>query len=107
MARYFEADKNSTIRYYLDGLLHREDGPAVVYLDGGKEWSLMGRRHRIDGPALEYPGVGILEWYVDGLLHNEDGPAVTYDNGFKSYYLNNIRISESEFIMWKLKNFLK
>lgn len=35
-------EKDGTIRWYLvtkrGSLLHREDGPAVEYLDGTKEW---------------------------------------------------------------------
>lgn len=35
------------------GLLHRENGPAVEYPDGSKEWFLNHQRHRNDGPAIE------------------------------------------------------
>jgi hypothetical protein len=31
-------DPSNVIRYYLNGQLHREDGPAVIWADGGKEW---------------------------------------------------------------------
>jgi len=35
--------------------LHREDGPAVVYKNGSyKAWYINGELHRIDGPAREY-----------------------------------------------------
>jgi hypothetical protein len=34
--------------------LHREDGPAVEWADGRREWWLHGERHREDGPALEW-----------------------------------------------------
>jgi hypothetical protein len=30
----------------LHGQLHCEDGPAIEYADGGKEWYLKGKRHR-------------------------------------------------------------
>ena len=30
--------------YYLDGKLHREDGPAVESPDGDKRWYLNGKR---------------------------------------------------------------
>lgn len=32
---------------------HREDGPAIEWDDGSKEWVLDGRYHRDDGPAVE------------------------------------------------------
>lgn len=40
MAQYFEVDKSGNVRYYLDGLLHREDGPAVKYDNGFKSYYL-------------------------------------------------------------------
>jgi hypothetical protein len=39
--------------WFLNGQLHREDGPAITYLDGTKEWFFNGKRHRKDGPAIE------------------------------------------------------
>jgi hypothetical protein len=46
------------------GKLHREDGPAIEWSNGTKEWWLDGKRHREDGPAVEYAH-GDKEWYVD------------------------------------------
>ena len=31
---------NRSKEWYLNGLLHREDGPAVEYANGDKEWYL-------------------------------------------------------------------
>lgn len=40
-------------RWYNEfGELHREDGPAVEWDDGRKEWFQNDERHRIDGPAI-------------------------------------------------------
>ena len=51
-----EVDRDGTVRYRnSDGQLHREDGPAVEYADGTREWWLNDERHREDGPAVEYP----------------------------------------------------
>jgi hypothetical protein len=44
---------NGTKEWYLNGKLHREDGPAVEYSDGTKYWYLNGKLHREDGPAIE------------------------------------------------------
>jgi len=54
------------------GLLHREDGPAVEYIDGGKHWYVNGKRHRLDGPAVENANGGI-EYCINGkyFLHDE------------------------------------
>ena len=35
---------NGTKRWCLNGKLHREDGPAVEYSDGHKEWYLHGKK---------------------------------------------------------------
>lgn len=35
-----------------EGLLHRQDGPAVEWLGGTKEWYIHGKLHRDDGPAI-------------------------------------------------------
>jgi hypothetical protein len=71
---------------YLDGLLHREDGPAITHPDGRKIWYLHGKLHREDGPAISYPN-GSQGWYRKGELHREDGPAVSYPNGTQWWYL--------------------
>ena len=37
-------DKSGTKRWYLNGKLHREDGPAVEEADGTKEYYLNGKQ---------------------------------------------------------------
>ena len=49
----------------LDGRLHREDGPAVEYVNKTKHWFLNGKRHREDGPAIEIAD-GLNKWYLNG-----------------------------------------
>mgnify|MGYP006078006563 CR=1 FL=1 len=51
--------------WYLNGLFHREDGPAIEWVNGSKEWYLNGNLHREDGPT--YEGInGHKEWYYHG-----------------------------------------
>ena len=38
-------DKENTIVYYLNGQYHREDGPAIEFAGGSKEWWLNGKHH--------------------------------------------------------------
>jgi hypothetical protein len=85
---YF-SDRNMKIR-------HREDGPAVEFADGYKEWYINGKYHREDGPAFEYVD-GSKEWFINGKCHREDGPAVEYANGSKEWYINGKRLTEEEF----------
>jgi hypothetical protein len=81
--------------WYLNGNPHREDGPAVEDADGTKEWYLNGRLHREDGPAYEGAD-GTKGWWLNGQPHREDGPAYEYPNGFKIWYLNGVRLSKEE-----------
>ena len=53
------------IKYYKNGLLHREDGPAIQWLEGSKEYYMYGKLHRIGGPAYE-SAMGYKEWWVNG-----------------------------------------
>ena len=46
----------------LNGLIHREDGPAVEWINGDKSWYFHGQRHREDGPAYE-DNDGYKEWW--------------------------------------------
>lgn len=58
-------DKNENrIFYYHDDLLHREDGPAVEWIDGYQEWYHHGKLHRLDGPAIVHP-YGLHKWFVN------------------------------------------
>ena len=75
------------IEYRVLGKLHREDGPALEWVDGGKEWYLNGKLHREDGPAVECAD-GDKSWWVNGKLHREDGPAVECADGDKSWWVN-------------------
>ena len=51
--------------WYKDGILHRENGPAIVLDTGYKAWLINGLRHREDGPAIEYAS-GNMSWYLNG-----------------------------------------
>ena len=85
--------------WYLNGNLHREDGPAIEYANGSKKWYLNGNLHREDGPAIEYAS-GTKSWYLNGKLHREDGPACEYADGDKEWYLNGEEFSKDE---WEKK----
>ena len=81
---------DGTKYWYKDGELHREDGPAVEYLNGTKYWYKNNYRHREDGPAVEYSD-GEKRWYKNGLFHREDGPAIEYLSGTKQWFKNGKR----------------
>ena len=52
---------------------HREDGPAVIYVNGDKSW------------------------HQNGVYHREDGPAIEYINGYKGWYINGEHLTQQEF----------
>ena len=61
IVKYFDRSKY----WYLNGSLHREDGPAVKWANGEKHWYLNGKQHREDGPAIEYV-YGEKAWFLNG-----------------------------------------
>ena len=66
-----------------------------VWYDGTKRWYLNGQLHREDGPAIELSD-GTKEWWLKGLLHREDGPAIVKPNGSRFWFLNCALLTESE-----------
>ena len=53
---------------------------------GNKTWYLNGLLHREDGPSRE-DADGFRSWSINGLLHKEDGPAIQYSDGRGFYWL--------------------
>ena len=76
-------DHTGTITYRKNGVLHREDGPAKIWVDG-ETW-----------------------WCINGELHREDGPARTWNEGLNEWWIRDKQLTEQEFIVWKLQNLLK
>ena len=69
----------------------------TVYDNGNKSWELPnGKFHREDGPAVEYSN-GSKQWWLNGLRHRENGPAVEWGDGDKVWYLNDIWHTEQEY----------
>jgi hypothetical protein len=72
--QYIYINKFERKFYYKDkamNIRHREDGPAVEYADGDKEWWLNGKRHREDGAAIEYAN-GDKTWYLNNTMYTEE-----------------------------------
>ena len=64
---------------------------AVIHPSGTQEWYLDGQLHREDGPAVIHPS-GYQAWYLNGQVHRDDGPAIISPDGTQVWYLNGIRI---------------
>jgi len=69
---------------------------VIVSPDGTQHWFLNGNLHREDGPAVVWAD-GTQYWCLNGNLHREDDPAIVWADGTKSWYLNGIELSEKEF----------
>lgn len=90
----YEKNSDEDKRWFLNGKLHREDGPAVEYANGSKYWYINDKLHRVDGPAIERFN-GDKLWYINGLVHREnDLPAIEWGDGNKYWYLNGKRHRE-------------
>ena len=66
-----------------------------VYPNGDKEWWLNGKLHREDGPAYEEAN-GYKSWWLNDKRHREDGPAIEYAEGDKEWHLNGKKVTEEE-----------
>lgn len=67
MIKYkIKVHETGDIFWYSQDRLHREDGPAIEYINGHKEWYKNGFRHREDGPAVIFID-GQEKWYKNGL----------------------------------------
>jgi len=70
---------------------------VTVCDNGDRFWFLNGELHREDGPAVEYVS-GTKHWYLNGERHREDGPAIEFISGNKYWYLNGKGLTEEEFL---------
>jgi len=80
---------DGTKEWWIKGLRHRAGGlPAIQHWNGTKIWYMNGKRHRDnDLPAIEYSN-GNKAWYKAGCLHRDEGPAILNADGTKEYWLN-------------------
>ncbi len=62
------------------GVLHREDGPALIYPGISQRWYQYGKLHRDDGPAY-ITEAGSWEWWLNGERHRVGGPAFEHADG--------------------------
>lgn len=84
-----EHNSEGTIIWYKDDQVHREDGPAVLKINGIQQWYKNGKLHNENGPAtITGNQDGAQRWYINGELHREDGPAIKLENGETRWYIN-------------------
>jgi len=105
--------------HYRNGLLHRENGPAVILRDGYRAWYLDGKpltesewKAAMAEKAAKakakkaVPAKGRTGWFtsrkgtkcsfLNGKLHNEFGPAVIHADGDREWFLDDKQYTPTE-----------
>ena len=62
-------EEDGSYRWYQNGFLHREEGPALEFVDGTRYWYQNGQLHRTDGPAVEWASGGRC-WFLNDLEYS-------------------------------------
>ena len=70
-------------------------GGVVLNHNGSIRWSLNGSLHRIGGPA-SVDDSGRKGWYKNGYYHRLGGPAIIFENGEEAWYEEGRRVFPSE-----------
>jgi len=78
---------NGTKRWYLNGNLHRENGPAVEHADGTRYWCLNGYLHREDGPAIENADGTTEYWVNDNYITQLDNKRIYGKENLQKYLM--------------------
>lgn len=61
-----------TYKYYRNGKLHRDDGPAVIKPDGTQEWYKEGKLYRKDRPFIYT--YSVANWHKEGIISKNKKP---------------------------------
>ena len=67
-----KTDEDGQMTWYLNGKLHREDGPAIEFASGTKEWWLNGKFIVSTGPDIE-KALFTLSTYLQDQEVTKDG----------------------------------
>lgn len=70
--------------HFRNGMIHCDDGPAIVCDDGSKAWFSNGLIHNFMKPAIKW-GNGDYEFWYEGKRHRLCGPAVVYADECKDH----------------------
>ena len=69
----FDGNKPLIVRWWKGSLIHKDNGPAVLYSSGTKTY------------------------WKNNKLHREDGPTIDDSDGSHKYFINGIRMTEEQF----------
>ena len=88
--------KNS--KYYLvNGIYHRDEGPALISKDGGKIYFKHGKQHRLEGPAVVFTFNKLnYQYMINGKeIHKEKAKFPLFNNG---KIINNVRLDRQAIV---------
>jgi hypothetical protein len=62
--------------WYRNGFVHREGGPACIFVSGSESWVQNGHHHCLEGPARRFKsgmphGIDEITWFVRGVKIDE------------------------------------
>lgn len=86
---YADFDETDTVKLYWRGIQHSTT-PAEIKRSGTKVYYMYGLKHRDNGPAVDDKFTNSKYWYQYGLLHREDGPARIMPN---SHHIRRVSVS--------------
>lgn len=97
---FYYSDGSASSKKDLGKILHRLDGPAIEYSEGGERWYKNGRLHRLDGPAF-INSHGRVGWFVNGKHHREGGPALIYRNMISYFKEGKLSRGDGPAVAWE------
>lgn len=70
------------IRWYKNNLLHKEGEPATIDILNNKHWFIDGKLHREDGPAIERGNISSRSnrWFIQGIEYTEEEFEIYLEN---------------------------
>lgn len=71
---FADFSERDTVKFYWRGIQHSKT-PSEIKVSGTKVYYMCGLKHRDNGPAVEDKMRNSKYWYQYGMLHREDGPA--------------------------------
>jgi len=89
---------DGTQKWYKNGKVHREDGPAIIWADGTQVWFKNNKAHREDGPAIIEPD-GSQSWFLEGkkyskeefdVIRNKYTSHIKLTDGTQKWYKNGV-----------------
>ena len=85
--------KNGNQEWWINGVRHRDNGPAIETKDGTNIWYQHGKIHRENGPALTTAN-GYCEWRINDRLHRSNGPAIIWPSGASRWFYDGYHIEK-------------